>query len=194
MDRFPAQLSGPRRMLAATGVAAMALLGAACTGAPAVAPVEKVAAGSKAIEFTSSPTLTTKPVFTIVGKGIDDRFADGLKLDLPALEKLPMVTKDINDPWEKRPITYRGVLMSDLLAAVGHDGATKMRLTALDDYVVTLSMKDLLSGDVLLATSADGKRLAVKDGGPTRIVFLPASATGRDSELWIWSIAEMALE
>ena len=68
--------------------------------------------------MSSAPALTGEPVFTIKGKGIDDRFADGLELDIATLERLRVVDAVIEDPWEKRSITYRGVLMSDLVEAV----------------------------------------------------------------------------
>jgi len=152
------------------------------------------AAGAHAVEFTSEPALTGKPVFTLTGKGLDDRFPKGLVLDMAALEALPLVSVRIDDPWEKRKVTYRGVMMNELMRAIDPAGATKMRITALDDYVVTVQMKDLMSGEVLLATTAEGKRMAVADGGPTRLILLPKSVVGKSTDMWIWSISEMALE
>ena len=174
-----------RRSLGAVGLLSMALVGSACAGGDPPSAAVTTVSVAQVLDLNSAPALTGEPVFTIKGKGIDDRFADGLELDIATLERLRVVDAVIEDPWEKRSITYRGVLMSDLVEAVAPDGATALRFTALDDYQVTLPMKDLLSGDVLLATSADGARLAVEDGGPTRIVFLPDSAAGRNKDLWI---------
>ena len=188
------KLDGIRRMLGAVGLLSMALVGSACAGGdPPTAAVTTVSA-AQSLDLTSAPALTGKPVLTIRGEGVDDRFADGLALDIATLERLRVVDAVVEDPWEKRSITYRGVLMSDLIEAVAPDGATAMRLTALDDYEVTLPMEDLVNGEALLATSADGERLAVEDGGPTRVVFLPDSAAGRNKDLWIWSVAEMVAE
>jgi hypothetical protein len=55
--------------------------------------------------------------------GVDDRLADGLPLDIAVLEQLRVVEATIDDPWEKRSVTYRGVLMSDLIGAVAPTGA-----------------------------------------------------------------------
>ena len=183
-----------RRALGAIGLLALAFLGSACAGGDLPTAALATVSAAQDLDLTSAPAFTGKPAFTIRGEGIDDRFADGLALDIATLERLRVVEAVIEDPWEKRSITYRGVLMSDLVRAVAPDGATAMRLTALDDYEVTLPMEDLLAGDALLATSADGERLAVEDGGPTRVVFLPQSVAGRNQDLWIWSVAEMVAE
>ena len=183
-----------RRTLGAFGVLSMVLVGSACAGGDPPAAAVVTVSAAQALDFTSAPALTGKPVFSIKGKGIDDRFADGLELDIATLERLRVVEAEIEDPWEKRSITYRGVLMSDLVRAIALDGAAAMRFTALDDYEVTLPMKDLLSGDVLLATSADGERLGIEHGGPTRIVFLPKSVAGSNQDMWIWSVAAMVAE
>lgn len=183
-----------RRTLGAVGLLCMTLGGSACAKGDAPSAAVATASPAQGLDLTSAPALSGKPVLTIRGAGIDDRFATGLALDIATLERLTVVDAVIEDPWEKRSVTYRGVLMSDLVKAIAPDGATTMRLTALDDYEVTISMKAIRSGEALLATSADGKRLAVEDGGPTRIVFLPESATGRNKDLWIWSVKEMMLE
>ena len=134
-----------RRTLGAFGLLSMVLVGSACAGGDPPAAAVVTVSAAQALDFTSAPALTGKPVFTIKGKGIDDRFTDGLELDIATLERLRVVEAEIEDPWEKRSVRYRGVLMSDLVKAIAPEGAAAMRFTALDDYEVTLPMKDLRS-------------------------------------------------
>ena len=134
------------------------------------------------------------PVLVVRGNGLRTNTADGVAVDMAALDALPAIEMAIDDPWEKRSVVYRGVLMSEFLKAIGTpDAATTVTATALDDYKATLSVEELRSGTVLLATQADGKVLEVKDGGPTRIIFLPSSKSAKDEALWIWSVKDMTV-
>ena len=184
MNRF-------RRILGAAALLCAAVLGSACAGGDSPSAEVTTVSAARNLDLTSAPALTGAKVLTVKGKGVDGRFPGGLALDIAALERLRVVDAVTEDPWEKRTVTYRGVLMSDLVKAIAPSGATAMRFTALDDYEVTLPMKDLQGGDALLATSITGKRIAIKDGGPIRIVFLPKSTAGHNKDLWIWSIAKM---
>jgi hypothetical protein len=87
---------------------------------------------------------------------------------------------------------FEGVLLSDLLAVAGvPDSASKVSLTALDDYKVDFKVADVRSSQMLLATKADGKHMTVDRSGPIRIVFPDGSNLGRNPDLWIWSVSAM---
>lgn len=134
------------------------------------------------------------PVLVVRGDGLRTNTADGVAFDMAALDALPAVELAIDDPWEKRSVVYRGVLMSEFLKAIGTpEGATTVTATALDDYQASLSVEELRSGDVMLATQADGKVMEIKDGGPTRIIFLPSAKSVKDESLWIWSVKDMTV-
>ena len=45
----------------------------------------------------------------------------------------------------------------------------------------------------MLAARVDGKVLEIKDGGPSRIVFLPSSKSAKNEGLWIWSLKDMTV-
>ena len=171
---------------------ALGLLGACVANdgdaAPKVVSKGTVAAGS----VIAAPQGT--PVLVVRGNGLRTNTADGVAVDRAALDALPAVEMAIDDPWEKRSVLYRGVLMSEFLKAIGTpEAATTVTATALDDYQATLSVEELRSGTVLLATQADGKVLEIKDGGPTRIIFLPSSKSVKDEALWIWSVKDMTV-
>ena len=150
-----------------------------------------VAAGS----VIAAPQGT--PVLVVRGNGLRTNTADGVAVDMAALDALPAVRDGHQLPvGMKRSVVYRGVLMSEFLKAIGTpDTAATVTATALDDYKATLkTVEELRSGTVLLATQADGKVLEVKDGGPTRIVFLPSSKSAKNEELWIWSLKDMTVQ
>ena len=173
--------SGPRRTLGAVG-----LLGCGVPrhglrrGQPAQGGGGDRVGRAGILNITSAPVLTGQAALTIRGMGVDDRFTDGLALDIATLERLRVVEAVIDDRWEKRSVTYRGVL--DERSRQGPSGSTAPRrcdFTALDDYEVTLPMKDLARPAMpLLATSADGERLAVEDRRPDA-GRLPAAIGGR---------------
>ncbi len=171
---------------------ALGLLGA-CGGndgdaAPKTVSKGSVAAGSVIAAPQGAPVLVVR------GNGLRTNTADGVAFDMAALDALPTVEMAIDDPWEKRSVMYRGVLMSEFLKAIGTPAeATTVTVTALDDYQASLNVEELRSGNVMLATQADGKMLEIKDGGPTRIVFLPSSKSAKDEALWIWSLKDMAI-
>jgi hypothetical protein len=169
------------RIVAAT--LALGVLGACGANSDGAAPRNvsegTVAAGS----VIAAPQGT--PILVVRGNGLRTNTADSVAVDMAALDALPAVEMAIDDPWEKRSIVYRGVLMSEFLKAIGTpDTAATVIVTALDDY----------KGTVLLATQADGKVLEVKDGGPTRIIFLPSSKSAKNEELWIWSLKDMTVQ
>jgi hypothetical protein len=115
-----------------------------------------------------------------------------LELDLASLEKMRQVRVEAAEPFLKRRVVFEGVLLSDLLAVAGvPDSASKVSLTALDDYKVDFKVADVRSSQMLLATKADGKHMPVDRSGPIRIVFPDGSSLGRNPDLWIWSVASM---
>jgi len=115
-----------------------------------------------------------------------------LELDLASLEKMRRVRVEAAEPFLKRRVMFEGVLLSDLLAVAGvPSSASKVSMTALDDYKVDFKLDDVRSSQMLLATKADGKHMPVDRSGPIRIVFPDSSSLGRNPDLWIWSVASM---
>jgi hypothetical protein len=115
-----------------------------------------------------------------------------LALDLASLEQMRTVRLQATEPYLKKKLTFQGVMLSDLLAlAEVPETATKLHVTALDDYKVDFSLDDVRSNKVLLATRTDGKHMPVERAGPIRIVFPEDSTLGRNPNLWIWSISTM---
>jgi hypothetical protein len=91
-------------------------------------------------------------------------------LDLAALEQMPHHTIATATPWTEGVSAYEGVLLRDLLHQLGVSGAT-LKLTALNDYVITIPAADFDKYDVVLAYSRDGQAMPVRDKGPLWVVY-----------------------
>ncbi|HEV3464731.1 MAG TPA: molybdopterin-dependent oxidoreductase [Actinomycetota bacterium] len=153
---------------------------------PRVVDDGTLAAGEKISPPKGEVVLTVTGDIGTANKG------DRLELDLASLEKMRRVRVEAAEPFLKRRVTFEGVLLADLLAVAGvPDSASKVSLTALDDYKVDFKLSDVRSSQMLLATRADGKHMPVDRSGPIRIVFPDGSSLGRNPDLWIWSVSSM---
>jgi hypothetical protein len=153
---------------------------------PQVVDDGSLAAGQKISAPAGEVVLTVTGDIGTANKG------KRLELDLASLEKMRRVRMEAAEPFLKRRVMFEGVLLSDLLAVAGvPDSASKISLTALDDYKVDFKVADVRSSQMLLATKADGKHMPVDRSGPIRIVFPDSSSLGRNPDLWIWSVASM---
>ncbi|HSO55989.1 MAG TPA: molybdopterin-dependent oxidoreductase [Actinomycetes bacterium] len=186
------------RLVVVALVAALAV--AACGGkeeaapkaaAPSASTPQVVDDGSLAAgERISAPK--GEVVLTVSGDIGTANKGKELELDLASLEQMRRVRLEAAEPFLKRRVMFEGVLLSDLLAVAGvPDSASKISLTALDDYEVDFKVADVRSSQMLLATKADGKYMPVDKSGPIRIVFPDSSSIGRNPDLWIWSVASM---
>jgi hypothetical protein len=134
------------------------------------------------------PDTTGTPLLTVTGVDAADGTGT-VAFDRGRLDRLSQVELRTYEPWVKQTLTFRGVWLADVLTVAGAEGAASVRVTALDDYAVTLTRADLSGGGVLLATGdATGAALPLEDGGPTRIVFRSGSASGANADQWIWSL------
>ena len=153
---------------------------------PLVVDDGTLAAGEKISAPGGEVVLTMSGAIGAYNKG------KKLELDLASLEQMRRVRVEAAEPFLKRRVMFEGVLLADLLAVAGvPDSASKISLTALDDYKVDFKMADVRSSQMLLATKADGKHMPVDRSGPIRIVFPDSSSLGRNPDLWIWSVASM---
>ena len=161
------------------------------TASPAASSPTVVDAGSlTAGEKIAAPQ--GEVVLTVTGAIGAHNMGKRLQLDLASLERMRQVRLEAAEPFLKRRVMFEGVLLSDLLAVAGVPGsASKVSLTALDDYKVDFKVADVRSSQMLLATKADGKHMPVDRSGPIRIVFPDSSSLGRNPDLWIWSVSSM---
>lgn len=140
------------------------------------------------------PAPVGEAVLAVTGRIGVTNVGDELLLDLRTLEQLASVTGKVFEPWTKQDLGFRGVRLADLLDIAGVDpDATTIELTALDDYIVELSL-DKIDDSVIVATRRrDGGAIPVDEGGPTRLVFLDDGAEVADPDNWIWSLATLTV-
>jgi hypothetical protein len=146
-----------------------------------------------ALDADTPIAVPAKPVLTVDGRIATTNDRRALVLDMPTLERLGLIRYSVDDPWLKREIAYTGIRLSDLVRlARPKAGATSMHFLALDDYQVDISIADAERWPIMVATKLDGARMAVANGGPTRIVFPYGQGAGLDElqykDLWIWNI------
>ncbi|MGB8858273.1 MAG: molybdopterin-dependent oxidoreductase [Ilumatobacteraceae bacterium] len=197
---FTQRLATALRTLVVT-LAAPALLVSAC-GSSASSPT---ATENSAYDVVSKPQLvpgdalpapTGPVVLTLSGRIERTNGGNEARFDLDTLERLGLVEYRVDDQQaEGRTVTFRGVLVSDLLAFVGADpSASTLRTVALNDYAVEIPMTDIVEYPVMLATEVDGERMPVARYGPTRIVY-PSESYDLDPAIyeprWIWQLASI---
>lgn len=125
--------------------------------------------------------------------------AGSVRLSLADLQKLPQHSFATNTPWTREPHTYTGPLLRDVLAAAGADlSATTIRAVALNDYQITIPLKDALSYPVIVAHQRDGKPMPVRDRGPLFIIYpFDSDAELRSTRFYqraIWQLKSMQVD
>jgi hypothetical protein len=138
------------------------------------------------------PEPAGKRVLRITGVESGNAGAATTEIDFRTLERMPVVKLRIREPFLKRDVSFSGVRMSDLLAITGvPPAAGKIYMHALDDYHVTLTQDELTSAGAVLATRANGERIAIKDGGPIRILLPRSGKVADNTDNWVWSVDRM---
>ncbi len=90
--------------------------------------------------------------------------------DREMLEEIGMTEVKTTTPFTSGATVFRGILARDLLRHVGASGQ-RIEAAAIDLYKVQIPVDDFERFDVLIALEADGKKLRVRDHGPTWIVY-----------------------
>jgi len=124
---------------------------------------------------------------------------DPIEFDRSGLERLGVIRYTSKNRWYDHPTSFEGVLGSALLDAVGvPQGATTMRMTALNDYVVSVPIEDFRRWPVMLALKLDGKDMSVREKGPIWLVYPghldPELGGPRYQGRWIWQLREIVFE
>lgn len=140
-----------------------------------------------------------EPILTISGLIGKSNVTEGVEkptllLDRPLLESFGLVEYTLPDPFEEREITYRGVLIRDLLNLLEADSsATELYVVALNDYAVSIPIAEVYEYPVVLALQADGEYMTPDYRGPSMFVY-PMHQYDFDKlgiqyrTNWIWQI------
>jgi hypothetical protein len=142
-----------------------------------------------------APAPADPVVLEVVGRITRPNDGSGLRLDLATLEQLRIVSYDADDAQAEGGIVrFRGVLLADVLALAGATDYRELAMTALNDYEVVIPRADVDRHAVMIATSANGRRMTVETYGPTRIVYPNlTSELSRSTydQRWIWQLEQI---
>lgn len=135
-------------------------------------------------------------VLTLTGMISNRNVADRLNFDMQTLERVGLIEYEVDDPFLKRSVTYRGPLLRDVLEVAGISASAKeLFATALNDYSTTIPL-EVNKWPVIIATSRDGKPMPIEDDGPLEIVF-PSKHFNIDpvqyNQMWVWQLRELAV-
>jgi hypothetical protein len=117
--------------------------------------------------------------------------------DRSMLQQLPRTLITTTTPWTDGVIGFEGVLLRDLMGALGAKGS-KIHATAINDYTVTIPFEDFEKHNVIIAYKQDGQDMSVRKKGPLWIIYPWKDAPELKSELYhsrsIWQLNRITVE
>lgn len=100
-------------------------------------------------------------------------------------------TLDTEPPWTEGSGRYRGLPLQTLIEESGLRGG-QARLRALNDYVVTVPVAELLNADAFIAAQRNGEPLKRRDKGPFWLIFPWSSRPELQArEVLSWSVWQL---
>lgn len=130
-----------------------------------------------ALAFGAAPLLAAElahpqgdVVLTVTGDLAQTNAEGRAEFDLAMLDALPQRTTVATTPWYTGEQAFSGVIVKDLLDAVGAKGTTAT-FVALNDYSADIPLEDFAALPVILATRINGELLSVRDKGPLFVIY-----------------------
>ena len=117
--------------------------------------------------------------------------------DMAFLKSLPQHSFVSQTPWFKKPVTFTGPLLRDVLSAAKVKGKW-VYAVAIDEYRAQIPFSDCVEYDMILAHQIDGETLTPKNKGPLFVVYpydnLPELQAVRFYERSIWQLKSLRVE
>ena len=115
-------------------------------------------------------------------------------LDRAQLEGLGQITISTTSDYTDGVTAFTGPLARDVMALVGARGMV-VKAVAANDYMTEIPLSDFENYDVVLAMSANGTRLRLRDKGPIWVVYPrdqhPELADPSFNTRWIWQLVKI---
>lgn len=166
-----------------------------------------VSAQSEVYEVVSEPTLNPGdpvpepkgPTVLRVSGRIDAGKEGVVAFDMATLERLGVVRFTTSTNWTEGMTTFDGVLLSRVLEMVGAEAdATRLILTALNDYSVPMPISDAYDWPVILAFKENGAYMSLRERGPLWVVYprhvYPELGSREYMSRWVWQLAKITVE
>lgn len=125
---------------------------------------------SRTAAAESLPQPTGQVILTISGNITKTNNGGNAEFDLDMLHALGTRVMSVTTSWTDGTQEFSGVMMRDLMAAVGAKGKT-VEAIALNDYTYAIDIEDFFLYPVIVATELNGKVLKIRDKGPLWIVY-----------------------
>jgi hypothetical protein len=143
-------------------------------------------------EARAEAVAASGPVLLTVSGRIANTNRDGaFAFDRAALEALGMTTLTTTTNWTTGRVEFEGVLVRDVLDAVGAQGSELMA-TAVNDYVVPLPVDEMYRYPVMLALKMNGQYMTMRDKGPIWVVYPRDDFQELNNSLhnkrWVWQL------
>lgn len=156
-----------------------------------------VAIGSAELGAASLAAPQGNQILEVSGSIAVKNSGDSAKFDLAMLEKIGVAKVKTSTAWTEGEPQFEGVLVRDLLKALGATGNT-VTAVAINDYKVEIPVADFNKYGVILAYRQDGKELRIRDKGPLWIIYPqdehPELKTKQTQAKWIWQLKELRVK
>jgi hypothetical protein len=104
-------------------------------------------------------------------------------------------TASFNDPWIKDNVTFKGILLKDILDIVKPSSdATEMVFKNTLGQTYSVSIGDANGWDIMLARWANDKLLIQDNGYPSKLVFPEAAKDEYGADMWAWWVNEIEIK
>lgn len=144
--------------------------------------------------------LTLMLLLCMGGNALAERLAvegvdQTVMLSQQDLLKLGPASVTTTTPWTDGESTYRGATLEQVLALAGINGG-RVSARALNGYSVNIPVEAAVAAGALVAVSADGELMRVRDKGPFWIVFpwsQQPDLVNREVRAWaIWQLTQIS--
>lgn len=119
------------------------------------------------------------------------------KYKIAALETLPLYETTLPALYKGEDGAYQGVLLDDIFKDAGINDYKKVRMSALDGYVIEFAHAPLAGTKGFIATRFKGMEMPVEKKGYTRLL-LPAEVDWKNpvntnTSIWIWNLNKITI-
>ncbi len=111
---------------------------------------------------------------------------------METLKLLPYTTIKTPDPHLDATIEYGGVLLKDILTAVGAKNAKEIKIVAKDGYSAVVKVEDAYLG-ILIAYTADGEEIPEDKGGPLKVIYSEEAQKVYSPDAWVWWVTNLEI-
>lgn len=151
------------------------------------------------IALAGTALLAARPLLAAGRPILSVRNAAGVNTDFDhdGLAALPQDGYAIETPWTEGRHAYAGPLLKTVLAAASATEGTSVTLTALNDYAIAIPMSDVTEHKLLLAMTADGVAMSVREKGPLWLLYPLGDEPGLNVPEYharmIWQVRSIAV-